>query len=347
MRKLSLFVVFVLTLSLLVAASSPVSADKAKPPGEKVKNVPKGQSKEKRQDKQTPPGQAKPDKPGNAGNTVASDDTPAPIENSNQTVTICHKPGTPAEQTLVLPVSALAGHLQHGDTEGPCLTQSPIQTSTVPITLTVMPTTPTLPLSPTAKISICHKPGTPAEKLLMLPASAIPAHLGHGDLLGPCPEPAAPPTSTLPISPTAPITPTLVPTSTRWISICHKPGTPAEKTLLLPESAIRGHLGHGDRLGSCSGATTPPTSTVLTTGTVPLTSTVPITTVVAPTDRVRILICHNPGTAEEQTLALPAAEVPEHLAHLDTLGACEAAPSITWATELVVALTQWFLQLLV
>lgn len=35
------------------------------------------------------------------------------------------------------------------------------------------------------------------------------------------------------------------------VSICHKPDTPAEKTLILPSVAIDGHLGHGDRLGSC------------------------------------------------------------------------------------------------
>jgi hypothetical protein len=35
------------------------------------------------------------------------------------------------------------------------------------------------------------------------------------------------------------------------VPICHKPGTPAEKTLYLPESAIPGHLGHGDKLGKC------------------------------------------------------------------------------------------------
>jgi hypothetical protein len=35
-------------------------------------------------------------------------------------VTICHRPGTPAEQTQTIPISALKGHLGHGDTEGPC-----------------------------------------------------------------------------------------------------------------------------------------------------------------------------------------------------------------------------------
>ena len=35
------------------------------------------------------------------------------------------------------------------------------------------------------------------------------------------------------------------------VTICHKPGTPAEKTLKVPPSAVAGHLGHGDHLGKC------------------------------------------------------------------------------------------------
>jgi hypothetical protein len=35
------------------------------------------------------------------------------------------------------------------------------------------------------------------------------------------------------------------------VTICHGPGTPAEKTLTLPEPAAAAHLRHGDRLGSC------------------------------------------------------------------------------------------------
>ena len=41
------------------------------------------------------------------------------------------------------------------------------------------------------------------------------------------------------------------------VAICHKPGTVAEKTLLLPEPAIPDHLGHGDELGECDGDITP------------------------------------------------------------------------------------------
>jgi PKD repeat protein len=35
------------------------------------------------------------------------------------------------------------------------------------------------------------------------------------------------------------------------VVLCHKPGTRAQKTKCLPESAVGGHLGHGDTLGAC------------------------------------------------------------------------------------------------
>lgn len=36
------------------------------------------------------------------------------------------------------------------------------------------------------------------------------------------------------------------------VIICHKPGTPAEQTKVIPTPALRGHLRHGDTLGACS-----------------------------------------------------------------------------------------------
>jgi hypothetical protein len=35
------------------------------------------------------------------------------------------------------------------------------------------------------------------------------------------------------------------------VTICHKPGTKAEKTMVIPREALSGHLGHGDHLGPC------------------------------------------------------------------------------------------------
>jgi len=42
------------------------------------------------------------------------------------------------------------------------------------------------------------------------------------------------------------------------VTICHKPGTPAQQTMTIPQAAVGGHLGHGDTLGQC-GAPPPPT----------------------------------------------------------------------------------------
>lgn len=42
------------------------------------------------------------------------------------------------------------------------------------------------------------------------------------------------------------------------VTLCHKPGTPAERTAVVPESAKAAHLAHGDYLGEC--ASTPASS---------------------------------------------------------------------------------------
>lgn len=42
------------------------------------------------------------------------------------------------------------------------------------------------------------------------------------------------------------------------VSVCHMPGTPAEQAIMIPTSAVQGHLGHGDYImgggGSSSSA---------------------------------------------------------------------------------------------
>ena len=151
--------------------------------------------------------------------------------------TICHKPGTPAQKTMEVPDQALPGHLGHGDTVGPCDPSSP-------------PEDPPPDDDGGVKVEVCHKPGTPAEKTLEIPSEAVPAHLGHGDYLGPCEEPTS---SAEP-----------EPTDSVKITICHKPGTPAEKTKEVPLQAVDGHLLHGDTLGACELETLAPVTAGLT-----------------------------------------------------------------------------------
>ena len=38
---------------------------------------------------------------------------------------------------------------------------------------------------------------------------------------------------------------------TKLVTICHKRGTPAEKTIVIPFHSLTGHFGHGDTIGAC------------------------------------------------------------------------------------------------
>lgn len=49
---------------------------------------------------------------------------PAPPD-GHALVTICHQPGTPAQKTMDVPDSAVAGHMRHGDAAGPCAPPPP------------------------------------------------------------------------------------------------------------------------------------------------------------------------------------------------------------------------------
>lgn len=57
----------------------------------------------------------------------------------------------------------------------------------------ILASLPGVAMADVEKVTICHKPGTPAEKTLNVPASAVPGHLGHGDYLGECEGPGPDP----------------------------------------------------------------------------------------------------------------------------------------------------------
>jgi hypothetical protein len=146
--------------------------------------------------------------------------SPSPVwaDPAEEKVTICHKPGTPDQKTLQVPTNALSGHLAHGDFLGSC---------------SDLPSAggPAQPEEAGERVTVCHKPGTPAQKTMSVSAAALEEHLGHGDLLGPCEEPTT--------------------SASHKVLICHKPRTPAQKTMMVPPDALDAHLDHGDVLGSC------------------------------------------------------------------------------------------------
>ena len=60
--------------------------------------------------------------------------------------------------------------------------------------------------------------------------------------------------------------------------ICHKPGTPDEKTIEVSESAVASHQRHGDSLGACGESTTTTSTSTSTSSTTSTTSTSTSTT---------------------------------------------------------------------
>ena len=69
-----------------------------------------------------------------------------PSDGPTANVTICHRPRTPEQQTLNVPLVAALLHLLHGDTLGPCPgTTTTAPGSTVPFTTTTAAPGSTMP----------------------------------------------------------------------------------------------------------------------------------------------------------------------------------------------------------
>ena len=83
---------------------------------------------------------------------------------------------------------------------------------------------------------VCHD-----DMTIWVHCSALPEHLEHGDIQGPCPEDDETPDESGDDE---------VPDDCKRM-ICHKPGTPAEATMLVPCEAWPGHEQHGDYQGAC------------------------------------------------------------------------------------------------
>jgi hypothetical protein len=117
-------------------------------------------------------------------NSGKSDENSGKSDNSNESGSgsqggekqaVCHvPPGNPENaHTIVVSVSAVQTHLDHGDTLGPC------------------PEDPGPPDDQyEEKVFICHiPPGNPENAhTISVSVNAVPAHLAHGDSEGACPE---------------------------------------------------------------------------------------------------------------------------------------------------------------
>lgn len=149
------------------------------------------------------------------------------------------------------------------------------------------------------KVTICHMPGTPSQRTLEVPANALSGHLAHGDILGSCND--LPPDGVL----------TQPGADDGAVAICHKPGTPAQKTMAVAVAALDGHLAHGDLVGPCE--------------------ELPVSA-----DR-KVLICHKPATPAQKTMKVPPAALNAHLDHGDALGSCQDLMGVTGCRRPVIA----------
>jgi hypothetical protein len=105
------------------------------------------------------------------------------------------------------------------------------------------------------KVTICHiPPGNPENAhTLEVGASAVSAHLAHGDYLGECRD-----GTPIPI-----FTATVTPDEGKKVIICHIPQAHPENahTIEVSENAVDEHLAHGDYLGECRNVTPRPSAT--------------------------------------------------------------------------------------
>ncbi len=212
--------------------------------------------------------------------TMTATITPTATDTPSATPSLTHTPTATSTPTVTATPTMTATA-----TITPTSTTTFTPTTTAASTHTIVPTvTMASPhtLTPEARILICHMPpgNTANANTIEVGASAVQAHLDHGDTVGVCvdntPLSATPmptldvtPTSTListntpqptntalPTDPPQP-TDTPLPTATEappaQVVICHRPpGNPDNPmTITVNENEVQAHLDHGDSLGPC------------------------------------------------------------------------------------------------
>ena len=98
------------------------------------------------------------------------------------------------------------------------------------------------------------------------------------------------------------------------VTICHKPGTPAEHAIVVDDDAVPAHLDHGDYLGSCQGTTTTDTTdtTETTTETTTTDTTTESTTTETTTDQTTTDVTTTEETNTTPMPPCPNGEEPIH-----------------------------------
>lgn len=141
------------------------------------------------------------------------------------------------------------------------------------------------------RVTICHREPQRQPETITVNANAVPAHLAHGDTLGPCPPGGGQPPGNG--------------GNGDQVTICHREPQKQDVTITVDASALPAHLAHGDTLGPCPG--TPPGGTP---------------------GEDQFLFCHlDPATNTATTLTLTEAQAAAHRAHGHVVlrGACPTA----------------------